>query len=73
MLGQILRVERTKRGWTQAEAASFFGVAQNTVCNWERGNRIPSIRQLRKVAAVLGCSVSDFVRDEAETKEGAEK
>ena len=66
MFGKYLRVERARRGWTQAEAAAAFGVKQSTVSDWELNNRMPPLRRLRNVATVLGCSVLDLIEEEEE-------
>jgi transcriptional regulator with XRE-family HTH domain len=43
------KIVREKRGWTQQGAARRLGVSQALVSQWERGNRRPSRRLLRKL------------------------
>lgn len=47
---------RTRKGWTQAEAAEHAGVSKKALANWERGGR-PQPNLLRQVAQAYGVSV----------------
>lgn len=57
---------RERAGFTQAEVAEAVGVTQSTVSQWEGGKTYPNIAKLRKLAAVLGCSVDDLLSGETE-------
>lgn len=60
-----IRKYRKKSGLTQARTAEKFGVRANAVSQWETGVRSPSVRHLRQMAALFGCSTDDLLkRDE---------
>ncbi len=56
---------RTKAGLSQTAFGKLFNAAQNTVSNWENGNREPSNEILLKMAEFFGESI-DYIlgRDE---------
>lgn len=58
---------RKERGITQIQLSRILGVAQNTVSNWENGNRQPDNDTLRKLADYFNAS-TDYIlgRDDAE-------
>lgn len=41
---------------SQKEFGSIIGVAQNTISNWENGNREPDFESLKKMASFFNCS-----------------
>lgn len=49
-----IRAYRRDMGLTQAQLARRLGVAQPTVCNWEKGRSAPSHRTALKLAAMIG-------------------
>ena len=49
-----IRAYRRDTGLTQAQLARRLGVAQPTVCNWEKGRSAPSHRTALKLAAMIG-------------------
>ncbi len=55
-----LRELRESRGLKQTAFAKAFGVAQNTVSNWENGNRILDVDTAAKIADFFNVSV-DFL------------
>jgi len=55
-LSERLKLLRTRKGWTQEEAADRAGVSKNALANWERGSR-PQPNLLRQVAEAYGVSV----------------
>lgn len=48
---------RKKHGISQKKLGSIIGVAQNTVCNWEKENRQPDYNAVRKMAALFNVSI----------------
>lgn len=54
---------RERAGLTQIEFAEAIGVTQSTVSQWEGGKICPNTAKLRKLAAVLGCSVDDLLKE----------
>lgn len=57
---------RKSNGLSQQQFAKIFGVAQNTVSNWENGNRLVDTENLQKIADYFGVT-TDYVlcRDSA--------
>ncbi len=51
-----IAVMRKKHNLSQKELGSIIGVAQNTICNWEKGNREPDYKSLKKMAFYFNCS-----------------
>ena len=53
---------RKERGMTQKELAAAAGVGESTIQLWEaEGTMIASVRNLAKVAGVLGVEVSELL------------
>ena len=52
---------RKKRGLTQKQLADRLGVKQQNVSDWERGERSPSVKNLKKLSEILNCQIDDLV------------
>lgn len=59
-LGELLRRERKRQGWKQADLAEQVGVSQQTVAKWESGQR-PHARHLSSLAELLDKSEPEVV------------
>lgn len=59
---------RKSRKMSQKELGTAIGVAQNTVCNWENGNREPDNEALKKMAVFFDCSI-DYLLGREENQE----
>lgn len=46
----ILRIERIKRGWTQAQVAEYLGIARGSYAKYETGANIPTTENIVKLA-----------------------
>ena len=57
---------RIKRCCTQADLAKKIGVSQQCVAKWESGKSFPRCELLPKIAAALGCKVSDLFEEDGE-------
>lgn len=53
-LGKRIRAARVRLGLTQVQLAEAVGVAQATVCKWERGQLRPDDALLKRLSSVLG-------------------
>lgn len=53
----IISQLRKKAHISQKELGKIVGVAQNTICNWEKGNREPDNETLKRLADLFGVSV----------------
>ena len=54
---KTIRQLREERGWTQQTMAWQLGLEQSAVSAWERGQRVPRPRNLRRLAELFGVSV----------------
>ena len=53
-LGEQIKAERLKLGWTGYELADFLGVNGMTIYNWENGGMIYKLKHRRLVSYFLG-------------------
>ena len=56
---------REKRGLSQTKLGKMVGAAQNTISNWENGNRKPDYEALKILATFFGCSVEYIMGEES--------
>lgn len=54
---------RKKAGLTQADVAKALGVSDAAVCQWEKGESMPSVSRLVSLANLLDCTVDQLLRD----------
>lgn len=60
----LIRAARERAGLTQEQLGARLGLSNGTaVSHWESGSREPSLRSLRKIAAVLVVRARDLVGD----------
>jgi UDPglucose 6-dehydrogenase len=52
---------RKEIGMSQTELARKSGIDRTNLCKIEKGNFLPTLRTLSKIAAALNCKVSDLV------------
>jgi transcriptional regulator with XRE-family HTH domain len=64
VLGQRLRSERRRRGFTLEELAAASGVSRSMLSEVERGSRVPTVLVLDRIATGLGTSIARLLRDE---------
>lgn len=58
-LTDIIRTRRHARGMRLLDLAARVGKSRSTVHRWERGESVPSMRDLRRLAKVLQFSVAE--------------
>ena len=63
-----LKELRKSRGLSQKEFSKEIGVAQNTVSNWENGNRLMKINTATKIAAYFGVPAEELTGEEQKEK-----
>lgn len=61
-LGGHLKALREARGWSQTRLASEADVSYHAVYAYERGNRVPQVLQLYKLAKALGTTVDEILK-----------
>lgn len=53
-----------EKGWTIERVAAEMGITRVTLS--QNLSRNPTVNTLQRIAAVIGCNVGDFFRDEVE-------
>ena len=61
VFGFNLKVERMKRGWTQAQFAEMLNVHEKHVCKIETGKQNITLKTLAKISNVLGSTESSLL------------
>ena len=64
-----IKEARLTAGITQEELAARMKVDRSTVTKWENGQSNPKVPVLLKLADILGCTVDELLRPQAEAKE----
>ena len=67
-IGERIRAARLRKGWTQLQLALEASVSPSTVARWERGG-LPPVRELIRLAGVLGVPAEDLVEDQLPAQE----
>ena len=57
---------RIAAGMSQLQLSRLVGVQQNTISQYEKGKREPSLEVLIKLADIFGCTIDELVRGEKE-------
>lgn len=52
---------RDERGLNDSTVARLSGVASATISSWKSGAYTPKLDKLRKIAAVLDCTIDDLI------------
>jgi len=60
-VGAYIMILRKARKYTQQGLADKLGVSHQAVSNWERGESMPDISILPKLAALLGTTVDNIL------------
>jgi len=60
-VGAYIMILRKARKYTQQKLADKLGVSHQAVSNWERGESMPDISILPKLAELLGTSVDNIL------------
>ena len=65
MLGENIKIFRTKKGLSQEELAIRLNVVRQTVSKWEKGISVPDAEMLALIANELDSSVNVLLEDTA--------
>ena len=57
-----IREIRIRCGMTQQQLAEAIGITPSAVTKWETGSCQPSLENLFKAAAALGCSMDELIK-----------
>jgi transcriptional regulator with XRE-family HTH domain len=67
--GDVIRLERHRRRWSQAQLAQRLGVDRKTVDNWENSRTSPRGMHVTALQDVLGISLGDGLPQPASKRE----
>ena len=62
-IGRIIKEARKEKGLTQKELGEKLGVSYQMIAQYESGRRKPKIETLKRISAVLGVGLEDFMTD----------
>lgn len=58
-----LKTIRVQKGFSQSSLAEKLGISQNTISQWESGERAPSVSMLKRLTVILECSADTLLED----------
>lgn len=61
-VGQRIREERERHGWTQSDLARRLHVSRQSISKWENGTAYPDIDKLVQLSDLFQVSLDDLVR-----------
>ena len=64
-IGYKLKTLRKTKKLTQVELADLLGVTRATISNYETGRRAPHIKELERIAKLLGVNLEYFGLEQA--------
>lgn len=59
-IAKKIKILRKSRGYTQQQLADLLGVQRATISNYEIGRRSPHIKELARLAEILGVNLEYF-------------
>lgn len=59
-IGKKIKILRKVRGLTQDQLAEKLSIGRATISNYEIGRRSPSIKELERIASILGVGLDYF-------------
>lgn len=65
MLGEMIRIERRKKGGTQQELADRSGIPVTSIRRYEIGQRVPRSANLNAIAEALDVGIDKFIGKDA--------
>jgi len=60
-LGKLIKAERERHGWEQAELATRLEVGQQAVSGWERGKSRPRVDVLHKLVELFAGDINEWL------------
>jgi len=69
-VGAYIMILRKARKYTQQRLAEKLGVSHQAVSNWERGESMPDISILPKLAALLGTTTDNILSADSDDFRG---
>ena len=66
LFGQNLKKLRIEKGFSQKDFSTHLCTANNNLLRWEKGEVIPKIDIVHKMANALGCSIDKLCTEDTE-------
>lgn len=60
-MGFTFKAARVNANYTQTEASEKIGISLQTLSDWERGKRYPSVLIAKRMADLYGIKLDDFI------------
>ena len=60
-IGENIRKNRTRLGWTQTQLAEQLGTSVQSVSRWESGGGYPDMELLPELAKIFGVTVDNLL------------
>ena len=57
VIGERIRNERLKKGYTQKELGDLIGVSSSAICGYENGKKKPALSIIIRLSSVLNLSI----------------
>ena len=71
-VGEMVRLQRKKKGWNQSDLAEASGVSQAAISLIEKNRRSPTTDTLAMLAKSLGCTQALLLGEESAQREPTE-
>ena len=71
--GAFLRDARERRNLSEQALAEALSVPEKAIADWENGLACPELGQMKKLALLFGCSITDIVETAADAVTGEER
>ncbi len=65
-IGEKIKIERLKNGWTQEQVANQLKVSRSTISSWEVNRNYPDIEMLVTISDLFQLSLDDLLREESD-------
>lgn len=69
LVGEIIKSERKKRGWTQATLSKKLNISDNQISKYEKGELVPPISTLFDLCEIFNCELG-YLLGEQDYSEG---
>lgn len=63
-IGEKIKEERLKKGWTQEQLAQLLNVSRSTVSSWEVARNYPDLETIIAISDLFGISLDNLLRED---------
>lgn len=61
-ISELIKQERTNRGWSQEELAKRLSISRQSISKWESGTALPNTEQLIKLSDIFEVSLDVLIK-----------